>query len=275
MVVIPAVGVRISMAAIIIAAPHVRVAATIVSVLGESAAMSVANYPSAVASPRLESPLAMSTVVDGHAAFGVDGANVATAIEIRFRATLGFDAGALSGRVEIVGASIRPSLRGPAGRMTAALCCRVGRPGLSPSGRPRFGPGGCTSLSSARRPSLGAGRCSGLSSARRPSFGTGRCAGLGAGSRPGFGSGCCAGSGSSCCAGLGAARGARPGPGRCTCLGPAGRARVLRGGGRLRRRPRRRRWLGSSRRLAWCRWSGWLLLSYRSTYRYCEENRGN
>jgi hypothetical protein len=72
-------------------------AAAVVSVLGKSATVSVTDHSSAVAAPRLKSPLAVSTVIDGHAAFGVDGADVSATIEIRSRAALGLDAGSFPG----------------------------------------------------------------------------------------------------------------------------------------------------------------------------------
>jgi hypothetical protein len=110
MPVIPAIGVRVTGATVGIGSPHIRMAAAVVAMFGIATAVPVADDSAAVGPPGLESPLAMSAMVDGHSAAGMDGADMSAVAEIRSCATSCLNTRPFSTGVEIVGAAIRAGL---------------------------------------------------------------------------------------------------------------------------------------------------------------------
>src|SRR5208337_921334 len=167
--VVPAIGVGIAMATIVIGAAHIRMAAPVVSVLGIATAVAIADNSATVAPPGLESPLAMSAVVDGHSAAGMNSADMAGATEVRSRTTLSLNTGSLTAGVEIVGAAIRAGFGISAGGMVPrhvggagvrcigggtmrpagrAAVCRIGGGTMRPAGRAGLAAGGRASVGS-------------------------------------------------------------------------------------------------------------------------------
>ncbi len=159
MIVVAAISVGIAAAAIVIAAAHISVAATIVAVLGIAAAMAVTDYAHAGTGMSDELAFAVSPMTDGHAALGLNCADVSALIKAGLRTALGFKTGLFARGVVIRGVTCGAGHTFSAVRMgygAGGFCggagagigvpgCRSGRIGLAGGGSCRV-PGRCRGI---------------------------------------------------------------------------------------------------------------------------------
>jgi len=224
-------------------------------VLGKATTVAVADNSATVAPPGLESPLAMSAVVDGHSAAGMNGADMAAATEVRSGTIFSLNTRSLTTGIEIVGAAIRAGLGIPSRGVMSRHVGRAAVSGIGGTMRPT-GRAAVRSIGGTMRPSGRASVC-GIGGTMRPASrgavgsisggtvrpaGRGAVCGIGGTMRPAS-RGAVGGIGGRTMrpAGRGAVRGIRGGTMRSTGRASVGRATCGRVCLRLGRRSRLRR----------------------------------